>query len=355
MVSRVKEQAAQSAAADVFVREYCLTVSISKTVLGTSMILVTGSNGFVGRGVCERLCADGVPVRGAVRGGVGTNQVSVGDLGASTDWTEALLGCDIVIHCAARVHVMEDTESNPLRLYREVNVAGSVNLARQAAAAGIKRLVFVSSIKVNGEATHGVPYRADDTPAPVDPYGQSKLEAEQGLLAVGHETGLQIVIVRPPLVYGPGVKANFRNLIKLVTKGLPLPFGSLPNRRSMVALDNLVDLLMLCTTHPAAAGQVYLVSDGIDLTIAQLVTMIGKAQHKRVRLLPVPAKLIRSVASMLGKSHMAGRLLDPLQVDIENTRAGLKWEPVVTPQQAVDKTVAAFFNTMESPAHETPA
>ena len=307
------------------------------------MILVTGSNGFVGSAVCARLRADGVAVRGAVRAGAGPQQVNAGELGPATQWGSALAGCTVVIHCAARVHVMADTDTDPLRAYREVNVEGSVNLARQAAAAGVRRLVFVSSIKVNGEATHGSPYFADDVPAPVDPYGQSKLEAEQALLAVGADTGLEIVIVRPPLVYGPGVKANFRNLIKLVGRGLPLPFGSLRNQRSMVALDNLVDLLVVCTTHPAAAGQVFLVSDGIDLTIGQLVTMIAQAQNKRPFLLPIPAQLMRTVANGLGKSAVAGRLLDSLQVNIEKTCAGLEWKPIVAPQVAIEKTVAAFL------------
>ena len=307
------------------------------------MILVTGSNGFVGRAVCARLCADSMAVRGAVRAAAGAHQVDVGNVGPGTRWEGALAGVAIVIHCAARVHIMADTDTDPLRAYREVNVEGSVNLARQAAAAGVKRLVFVSSIKVNGEATNGSPYHADDVPAPVDPYGQSKLEAEQALRAVGRETGLEIVIVRPPLVYGPGVKANFRNLIKLVGRGLPLPFGSLRNQRSMVALDNLVDLLILCTSHPAAAGQVFLVSDGIDLTIGQLITMIAHAHNKRPLLLPVPAKLMRTVANVMGKSAVAGRLLDSLQVDIEKTCAGLKWTPIVTPQVAIKKTVDAFL------------
>lgn len=307
------------------------------------MILVTGSNGFVGRAVCARLRADGIPVRGALRAGAGPGQVNVGDLEAGTRWDAALSGCDVVIHCAARVHVMSDTDTDPLRSYRKVNVDGTVSLARQAAAAGVKRLIFISSIKVNGEATHGAPYTASDAAAPVDPYGVSKLEAEIALLAIGRETGMDIVVVRPPLVYGPGVKANFRNLIKLVRTGLPLPFGSLSNRRSMVAIDNLVDLLMVCTTHPNAAGQVFLVSDGVDLTLGELVTMIARSQKKRQILLPVPASLLRIGAGLLGKSHVAARLLDSLQVDIVQTKGALEWGPVISPQAAIDQTVAAYL------------
>jgi nucleoside-diphosphate-sugar epimerase len=305
--------------------------------------LVTGANGFVGSAVCAALRARGDRVVGAVRKDAIEGHIAVGNLDGNTDWRAALEGCAVVVHCAARVHVMADADSDPLRAYREVNVDGSVNLARQAAAAGVRRMVFVSSIKVNGEATRGIPYRASDVPAPVDPYGVSKLEAEQALLALGRETGMEIVIVRPPLVYGPGVKANFRNLIKLVRKGFPLPFGSLRNRRSMVALDNLVNLLMVCSTHPAAPGQVFLAADGVDLTIGDLVTMIARAQNKRQMLVPVPAALMRVVAGLLGKTAVAGRLLDSLQVDIVHTQAALEWTPVISPQAAIDKTVAAFL------------
>ncbi len=307
------------------------------------MILVTGSNGFVGSALCRSLRERALALRAAVRKGSGPDQIAVGELNGATDWRAALAGCDSVIHLAARVHVMADRDSDPLRAYREVNVAASVNLARQAHAAGVRRFVFVSSIKVNGEGTSATPYRASDVPAPCDPYGVSKLEAETALLELGRETGMEIVIVRPPLVYGPGVKANFLNLIKLVRKGIPLPFGRVVQRRSMVALDNLVDLLIVCTHHPRAVGQVFLVSDGADLTIGELVTMIARAMGKRIILLPVPAGLMRAGAALLGKSAIADRLLGALQVDIGATRATLEWTPVVTPQQAIDRTVAHFL------------
>lgn len=309
------------------------------------MILVTGSNGFVGKALCSRLHADGLPVRAAVRLSTVAGQIGVGQLDGNTDWSAALDGIVCVVHLAARVHVMDDPDGDPLAAYRQVNVAGSVNLARQAAARGVRRMVFVSSIKVNGEATGAHPFRADDTPAPVDPYGQSKLEAELALLALGRETGMEIVIVRPPLVYGPGVKANFLNLIKLVSKGIPLPLRSVRSRRSMVALANLVDLLKVCTTHPAAPGQVFLASDGVDLTIGELVGMIARAQGRRVWLVPVPLGLMRAGAALVGKSGIADRLLNSLQVDISKTRTTLEWRPVVLPKDAIFDTVAAFSSS----------
>lgn len=305
-------------------------------------ILVTGANGFVGSALCRTLRQRGRAVRGAVRGAAATDQVGVGNLDGVTDWRLALEGCDTVIHLAARVHVMADSERDPLRAYREVNVEGSVNLARQAAAQGVKRMVFVSSVKVNGEATPHGPFHASDAPMPCDPYGQSKLEAEAALRHLGRETGLEIVIVRPPLVYGPGVKANFLNLLKLVERGLPLPFGKVRNRRSMVALDNLIDLLILCCDHPNAPGEVFLVSDGVDMTIADLVMMIANAMDKQIALVPVPVGLMYAAARLAGKAGIADRLFGALQVDIEQTRATLQWAPPVTPQQAIDRTVSAF-------------
>ena len=307
------------------------------------MILVTGSNGFVGSALCATLRARGVGVRAAVRKSATNEQVNVGDLNGGTDWRLALAGCSTVIHLAARVHVMADTEQDPMRAYREVNVDATMNLARQAVQAGVRRLVFVSSVKVNGEATHAQPFRSADIPMPGDPYGQSKLEAEQALQQYARETGLEVVIVRPPLVYGPGVKANFLNLMKLVRLGAPLPFGSIKNYRSMVALANLVDLLIVCTTHPSAPGEVFMVSDGHDLNTADLVRMIANAMRRRLWLVPVPPWLLAGAAKLVGKASIADRLLGTLQVDIENTQAKLKWEPVMAPQAAIDQTVAHFL------------
>jgi UDP-glucose 4-epimerase len=308
-----------------------------------TQILVTGANGFVGSALCRRLQEAGEPYVGAVRGTPATGQQSIGNLDGTTDWKPLLAGRDVIIHCAARVHVMSDKERDPLPAYREVNVRGTLNLARQAVAAGVKRFVFVSSIKVNGEATTSKPFTALDRPAPCDPYGQSKLEAELALQQLGRETGLEIVIVRPPLVYGPGVKANFLNLIKLVRLGLPLPFGCATGRRSMVAVDNLVDLLIHCSSHPNAPGGTFMVSDGEDLSVGELVRLIAQAMEKKVLLLPVPTPLMHFAARLLGASALTDRLLGSLQVDITNTRERLDWAPVVQPQEAIRKTVSAFM------------
>jgi nucleoside-diphosphate-sugar epimerase len=307
------------------------------------VILVTGSNGFVGRELCRTLRAGGAIVRAAVRKDAGEGHVEVGDLNGTTDWRAVLKGCDVVFHLAARVHVMADEDKDPLRAYREVNLDGTLNLARQAIDAGVKRFVFVSSVKVNGESTTTQPFRASDVPMPCDPYGQSKMEAEQALQQLAHDTGLEVVIVRPPLVYGPGVKANFLSLIKLVQKGVPLPFGKIHNFRSMVALDNLVDLLIVCASHPNAPGNIFMVSDGADMGIKELVTRIASSMNKQLLLVPVPVGLMVGAAKLLGKQSVVDRLLGSLQVDIANTQATLEWHPVVTPQAAIDKTVEEFF------------
>lgn len=307
------------------------------------IMLVTGSNGFVGKSLCRTLRVGGSTVRAAVRKAAGADEINVGDLNGKTDWRIALQGCDVVFHLAARVHVMSDRDQDPLRAYRDVNVDGTLNLARQAVQAGVRRFVFVSSVKVNGESTTTQPFRSSDVPMPCDPYGQSKMEAEQALQQLGRETGLEVVIVRPPLVYGPGVKANFLNLIKLVQKGVPLPFGSISNFRSMVALDNLVDLLIVCNKHPDAPGNIFMVSDGADMGIKELVTKIANAMNKRLWLVPVPVGLMIGAAKLLGKQGVVDRLFGSLQVDIAHTQATLAWQPVVTSQAAIDKTVEQFF------------
>lgn len=311
-------------------------------------ILVTGANGFVGRALCHVLRSQGAPLVAAVRRANTADETAVGELNGATDWRAALTGCAAVIHLAARVHVMNDTASDPLQAFRQVNVEATLQLARQAVEAGVKRFVFVSSVKVNGEATGDQPFSAADRPAPCDPYGQSKMEAETALLALGRETGLEVVIVRPPLVYGPGVKANFLNLVKLVRLGLPLPFGLANGYRSMVAVENLVDLLITCVTHPNAPGAVFMVSDGQDMHVGDLVRMIAKAMGKNVFLLPVPPVLLRAAARLAGKSAVADRLFGSLQVDIDATRERLQWKPVVSPQQAIGRTVDHFLNGQSS-------
>jgi nucleoside-diphosphate-sugar epimerase len=311
------------------------------------MILVTGATGFFGTALVGRLAADRAfnGVIAAVRQTValfpeGVRQFPVGDLLPATDWSAALQDVDKLVHCAARVHVMQDDSTDPLRAYRLVNVEGTLNLARQAAASGVRRFVFVSSIKVNGEATQPrQPFSADDLPAPLDPYGVSKLEAEQGLREIEAKTGMEVVIVRPPLVYGPGVKANFASMVRWVARGLPLPFGAINNARSMVALGNLVDLLVTCLKHPEAAGQTFLVSDGEDVSTTELLRRTAQALEKKTLLLPIPTFVLESGAALLGKRAVAQRLCGSLQVDIDKTRRLLGWNPPLTLDQGLKKTV----------------
>lgn len=311
-------------------------------------IMVTGGSGFVGRTLLERLYQDGygliAPSRTPLaQAPAGVVNPLVAGLAADVDWSASLEGAAVVIHSAARVHVMNDTADDPLVEFRKANVDGTLSLARQAAAAGVQRFIFISSIKVNGEGTElGHPYRADDTPAPQDPYGVSKMEAEQGLRALAAETGMEVVIIRPVLVYGPGVKANFRSMMSWLRKGIPLPLGATGNKRSLVAVDNLVDLIATCIDHPAAANQTFLVSDGEDLSTTQLLQRMGSALGRPARLLPVPASLLQAGAAMLGRRAIAQRLCGSLQVDICKTRERLAWAPPVSVDDALRKTARAF-------------
>ncbi|WP_296126597.1 SDR family oxidoreductase [Pseudomonas sp. Ga0074129] len=313
-------------------------------------VLLTGASGFVGQGLLERMSVRvDLELIAAVRRPVSgfpecvSSQV-VGGLEADTDLRSLLDGVGVVIHSAARVHVMNDTSSDPLTEFRKVNVDGTLNLARQAAAAGVRRFIFISSIKVNGEgALVGAPYFADAQPAPMDPYGISKMEAEQGLRALAAETGMEVVIIRPVLVYGPGVKANFLSMMRWLHKGVPLPFGAIHNRRSLVALDNLVDLIVTCIDHPAAANQTFLVSDGEDLSTTELLHRMGTALGKPARLLPLPSRLIEVGAAMLGKQALAQRLCGSLQVDISKTCQLLNWTPPVSVDEALRKTAKHFM------------
>ena len=305
-------------------------------------VLVTGANGFVGNILCKTLHSHNISFVPVVRKAGCDGQFSIGKFDAMTDWGNFLSGCDVVIHLAARVHVMNDKSADPLAAFRAINRDATLNLARQAFANGIKRFVFVSSIKVNGEETTTQPFTAFDAPAPIDPYGQSKLEAEIALQELSKATGLEVVIVRPPLVYGPGVRANFRRLMQLIKTGVPLPLGALHNRRSMVAVDNLVDLLILCAWHPAAVGQVFMVSDDRDVGISELLRMLAAAMGKRCLLLPLPAGMIASAATVFGKSAVTSRLLGSLQVDISHTKSTLQWQPPVSMEFALMKTVAYY-------------
>lgn len=301
-------------------------------------VLVTGASGLVGRRLCETLVRQGKAVRTVVRQtGLAlpnVQQVGLGDLYGGTDWQAVLNGVDTVVHLAARVHVMHDTSADPLAAFRRVNVEATLNLARQAADAGVRRLVFVSSVKVNGEASHpGRPLTELDAAAPQDPYAVSKWEAEQGLLHLARSTGLQVVIIRPPLVYGPGVGANFAALARAVSRGWPLPLGAVHNRRSLVALDNLVDLIVVCLAHPGAANQIFFVSDGQDLSTAELVRGLAQAAGVGVRLLPVPTGLLMLLGRAVARASSVQRLCGDLQIDITKARQILGWQPVVTTEE----------------------
>lgn len=311
-------------------------------------VFLTGASGFVGSALLHRLVNDGLPTVATVRSEspllpANVQTVRFETFEDASQWGEALQKCDTVIHCAARVHVMNDTEVDPLAAFRKVNVQGTLALARQAVAAGVKRFIFVSSIKVNGEGTApGQPYTADDRPQPQDPYGISKMEAEVELQALSKASGLEVVIVRPVLVYGPGVKANFEAMMRWLNKGMPLPFGSIDNRRSLVALDNLVDLIVTCIDHPAAANQVFLVSDGEDLSTTALLRRMGQALGAAPRLLPVPAWVLTGGARLVGRTALSKRLCGSLQVDIEKTRKVLGWQPPVSVDAALRATAQHF-------------
>ncbi len=313
-------------------------------------VLITGASGFVGSRLVEVLKdKDDFQVTGAVRRQLverkdGIKHINVGELSPDTDWAEALKGVDVVIHAAARVHVMNDVEADPLAVFRKVNVEGTLNLARQAIASGVSRFIFISSIKVNGEGTvPGKPFTAGDVPTPIDPYGISKMEAEAGLRDIAAGSHLEVVIIRPVLVYGPGVKANFLNMMRWLDKGVPLPFGSISNRRSLVALDNLVDLIITTTTHPAAANQTFLVSDGEDLSTTQLLRRMATALNKKAFLLPIPSAFLSTGASLLGKKSLSQRLCGSLQVDIDKTCSLLSWRPPVTVDQALGLAASYYL------------
>jgi len=312
-------------------------------------VLLTGATGFVGSAVLERLVGHPdleLVLAGRRRPVVHESEAvffPVAGLDADTHWGEALQGIDVVIHTAARVHVMKDAAEDPLAEYRRVNVEGSLALARQAASAGVRRFIFLSSIKVNGERSDpGHSFTAEDQPGPVDPYGRSKWETEQALHALGQETGLEIVVIRPPLVYGPGVRANFLMMMCWLHRRVPLPLGAVENQRSLVARDNLVDLIATCIDHPAAANEVFLVSDGEDVTTTELLRRLGEAMGKPARLIPVPIPLLKGAALVMGKQPVANRLLGSLQMDIEKTRVRLNWEPPVSVDEGLRKTADHF-------------
>ncbi len=310
--------------------------------------LITGANGFVGSALCADLVQHQHVVRAAIRSDkawmAGLNNAVIGELNAYTDWSAALQQIDVVVHLAARVHVMHDTATDPLAAFRQVNVAATENLARQAAQAGVKRLVYVSSIKVNGEGTSGITsYTEQDIPNPQDPYGVSKWEAEQVLQRVAVKTGLEVVIVRPPLIYGAGVKGNFIKLFSVIERGMPLPLKGADNARSLLYVGNFVDALRVCGTHPAAVGQTYLVSDGEAISTAQLVANIASVLNCRNLAFYFPVGLLRRIAGWLGRSAAVERLFGSLRINDEKIRHELAWQPPYSMAQGLRAT-ADWYN-----------
>lgn len=313
-------------------------------------ILITGADGFVGSDLCDRLRSDALTVRSVVRklnpASDRDLNVAIGDISAGPDWALVLKDVTQVVHLAARVHVMNDSSPDALAEFRPMNVEGTLNLASQAAAAGVRRFVFLSSIKVNGESTSlKSPFTADDLPAPEDPYGITKHEAEQGLRQIEAETGMEVVLLRPPLVYGPGVKGNFLRLMQSIDKRRPLPLGGIQNQRSLIYLGNLVDAIRLCLTHPKAAGKTFLVSDGDDVSTPELVRRIAAALGRRPFLLPAPVSWMRWVGRVLGKQAAADRLLGSLCVDISPLREELGWIPPYTMQVGLEATAQWYRKT----------
>ena len=315
-------------------------------------ILVTGGTGFIGHALCQALAESGHAPRVALRrqtpaatGSTGLS-VAVGEINGSTEWTNALRDVNCVIHLAARTHVLRETVSDTLSAYRRINVDGTRRLAEQVAAAGVRRLVFLSSVKVNGERTTDHPCTERDTPRPEDAYGMTKWEAEQALRQLEQATGLEVVILRPPLVYGPGVKGNFLRLMKLVARGWPVPLASVRNQRSMIYIGNLVDAILACVRAPAAAGQTYLVSDGTDISTPELVSSIARAMGVSPRLFPFPPSLLRGVATFIGKREEARRLIGSLQIDSSRIRWELGWRPPYTMEQGLAETARWFLNSV---------
>lgn len=320
------------------------------TSLHRGRVLVTGATGFIGAALVPALQGRGWRVRAAVRtsGRSHADEESlVGSLGDLFDWEPALGGVDRVVHLAARAHVLQDRETDPLAAFRKTNVVGTMRFAEQAAAAGVKRFVFISSIGVNGNRSDR-PFTEDDAPMPSEPYAVSKLEAEQALRELATKSGMELVVIRPPLVYGPSAPGNFGRLLEVVARSTVLPLGAIHNRRTLVGLDNLVDLIATCLEHPAAAGEIFLAGDDEDLSTTDLLRRLAAALGVRARLLPLPASMLEAGAALLGKRAVAQRLCGSLQVDIGKARRLLGWTPPVTVDEGLRRTAAHFLEQRRS-------
>lgn len=310
-------------------------------IMTAQSVLVTGATGFVGQALVTELRVQQRQVRRALRETAPDNapdDIIVGDIGPDTDWQPALQGIDCVIHLAARTHVLQESAANPLPAYRRINVEATCQLAQQAAAAGVRRFVFLSSIKVNGECTGEHPFTANDAPQPLDAYGITKHEAEDVLWQIATDTGMEIVILRPPLVYGPGVKGNFLRLLQAVARGTPLPLASIENQRSLVYVGNLVDVVIACMDAPAAAGKTWLVSDGEDVSTPALIRKLAAALGLSPRLLPCPPALLNLGAALMGKRAAAMRLTGSLVVDSSALRQELGWRARYSLDQGLNAT-----------------
>ncbi len=305
-------------------------------------VLVTGANGFVGRQLCEALTQQNFNVTSVVRNdGADTKHTKLIKLTLSneTDWDDALRGVDVIIHLAGRAHVMQESVENSYQAYADINIYATKHLAEQAALSGVKRFIFLSSIKVNGESTGKVPFNELLPPKPEDDYGRTKYEAEKCLNTIAKKTKMEVVIIRPPLVYGEGVKANFKKLIKLSRSGLPMPFGAVDNKRSLIYIENLIDFILLCIKHPKAANETFLVSDNDDVSTTDMIRLIAYAGKKRPMLLPVPTVWITFISKLIGKQMLAERLCGNLQVDISKAKSLLNWKPPYNFKEGIVMTV----------------
>lgn len=301
------------------------------------MILVTGADGFVGKALIKYFYNNNFKFRGVTRK-PSDNLINIGDINSNTDWCETLKDIDVIIHLAAHVHVMDGKSQSNISKFEEVNVKGTINLAKQAINSGVKRFIFLSSIKVNGNFTSlNRPFKVDDKPNPSDPYSKSKLKAENELFKISQTTKMKIVVIRPPLVYGSGVKANFASLLFLIKIGLPLPFGKILNSRSLVSIDNLIDLLVTVIDHPAAIDNIFFVSDNDDVSTTQLIKKLSLLMKRNIILLPIPTWILKLVLHFFRQSKIADRLILSLHVDIEKTTKLLGWKPPLTLEDGLKK------------------